>query len=279
MSHPTAAQGFRDRLERVMRTSGLNQARFARQIGVDRSTLSQLLSSTHDRLPRAETLVAIAKGSRLSVDWLLGLSQREQVGAELVEAPFAFEAHDRAPLNDRFLDWMSEANGRKTRTVPMTFPDFLKTPDVLTHEYGPGFSTGALFEERRARFVTTIFDGAEVEACFPRQAVESFVRGEAQWAGLSTSVRREQLEALADQSEKLYPALRLFLYEMRETYSAPFTVFGQSRAAIFVGPGYFVLNSSEHIRMLSRRFDDLIRTASVQPHAFSSYAQALLAEI
>lgn len=279
MSHPTAAQGFRDRLERVMRTSGLNQARFARQIGVDRSTLSQLLSSTHDRLPRAETLVAIAKGSRLSVDWLLGLSQREQVGAELVEAPFAFEAHDRAPLNDRFLDWMSEANGRKTRTVPMTFPDFLKTTDVLAHEYGPGFSAGALFEERRARFVTTVFDGAEVEACFPRQAVESFARGEAQWAGLSTSVRREQLEALADQSEKLYPALRMFLYEMRETYSAPFTVFGQSRAAIFVGPGYFVLNSSEHIRMLSRRFDDLIRTASVQPHALSSYAQALLAEI
>ena len=102
MAHPTAAQGFRDRLERVIAQAGLNQAGFARHVGIDRSTLSQLLSSDNDRLPRAETLVAIARGCRISIDWLLGLSQREQVGAELVEAVLTIETQAHAPFDERF---------------------------------------------------------------------------------------------------------------------------------------------------------------------------------
>ena len=111
MAHPTAAQSFRDRLERVIAQTGLNQAGFARHVGIDRSTLSQLLSAENDRLPRAETLAAIAKGCRISIDWLLGLSQREQIGAELVEAVLTIETQAHAPFNERFLRWNAEAAG------------------------------------------------------------------------------------------------------------------------------------------------------------------------
>ena len=77
---------FRRHLESVMGRSGLSPAAFARAAGIDRSTLSQLMTDENPRLPRAETLMALAKAAHVSVDWLLGLSQREEVGAEIIEA-------------------------------------------------------------------------------------------------------------------------------------------------------------------------------------------------
>ena len=53
---------FRRRLDSVMARSGLTPAGFARLAGLDRSTLSQLMTDQSPRLPRAETLVAIAGG-------------------------------------------------------------------------------------------------------------------------------------------------------------------------------------------------------------------------
>ena len=280
MAHPNDAQGFRDRLERVMARMGLNQAAFARSVGVDRSTLSQLLSTANDRLPRAETLAAISRGCRVSVDWLLGLTQREQVGAEMVETILTIEQQAHAPLNERFMRWYGEAAGTKIRTVPMTFPEFMKTGEVLAFEYA-GFSSAvtvgeSTLEERRGMVEAAIRGGGEFEACFPRQALETFARGEAQWHGLSRAHRREQIAVLRSLSADLYPALRLFLYDMRESYSAPFTIFGQSRAAIFLGPTYLVLNANEHIRLLTRRFEDLIRAAKVQPNEFGSFLDTLV---
>src|SRR5262245_49373583 len=108
MAHPAEAQNFRERLTRIIAQTGLNHAAFARHVGVDRSTLSQLLSDGNDRLPRAETLAAIAKGCRISIDWLLGLSQREQIGAEIVQTALTIETQAHAPFDERFLRWQSE---------------------------------------------------------------------------------------------------------------------------------------------------------------------------
>lgn len=46
----------------------LSRAAFARKIDVDRSTLSQILSGATDRLPRVETLEAIARSEQVSLD-------------------------------------------------------------------------------------------------------------------------------------------------------------------------------------------------------------------
>jgi transcriptional regulator with XRE-family HTH domain len=269
MAHPSAAQGFRDRLERVIAQTGLNQAGFARHVGIDRSTLSQLLSPDNDRLPRAETLAAIAKGCRISIDWLLGLSQREQVGAELVEAVLTIETQAHAPFDERFLRWHAEAAGRKLRTVPMTFPDFMKTDEVMRFEYatalGPEPNPG--LAERRRLIIASIRDGGEMEACVSLQALQAFAQGYGQWEGLDAAARQTQFNSMAALAEELYPTLRLHLYDLKQTYSAPFTVFGHSRAAVYLGPTYLVLNASEHIRTLTRRFDDIVRTTTIQPHA------------
>lgn len=277
MAHPTAAQSFRDRLERVIAQTGLNQAGFARHVGIDRSTLSQLLSAENDRLPRAETLAAIAKGCRISIDWLLGLSQREQIGAELVEAVLTIETQAHAPFNERFLRWHAEAAGRKLRTVPMSFPDFLKTDEVMQFEYAValGPDSNPALAERRRLTIAAIRDGGEMEACVSVQALELFAKGQAQWEGFDNAARKTQFNTMANLVDELYPTLRLNLYDLRQTYSAPFTIFGNSRAAVYLGPTYLVLNASEHIRLLTRRFDDIVRTATVQPHAAAAYLRDL----
>ena len=82
---------FRERLGEVIDRSGLSRSAFAGEIGHDRSTLSQLLSPEHVRLPRAETIAAIAERAQVSVDWLLGLSQDGQLGADMLPQALELE--------------------------------------------------------------------------------------------------------------------------------------------------------------------------------------------
>ena len=59
---------FRLRLLEVIERSGLTRGGFASRIGLDRSTLSQLLSPDNERLPRAETIMAVAREGQVSSD-------------------------------------------------------------------------------------------------------------------------------------------------------------------------------------------------------------------
>ena len=67
-----------------------------------------------------------------------------------------------------------------------------------------------------------------------------------------------------------------FLFDGLQRYAAPVTIFGPQRAALYLGQMYLVLTSSEHVRTLSKHFDDLIRGAIVQPHEISHYLGELL---
>ena len=77
-------QLFRERLEQAIDRAGVTRAGLARRIGVDRSTLSQVLSQESVRLPRADTVAAIASALQVSLDWLLGLSESNQLGADIL---------------------------------------------------------------------------------------------------------------------------------------------------------------------------------------------------
>src|SRR5262245_50873922 len=86
--HPRAEIGsrFRQRLGQLFARSGLRQAEFARKVGLDRSTLSQLLGSETGRLPRAENIAAIARAEGVSIDWLLGLSEAGQAATNVLHS-------------------------------------------------------------------------------------------------------------------------------------------------------------------------------------------------
>lgn len=258
-------QMFRERLQQVMGRSELAPSNFARALGIDRSTLSQLLSPANDRLPRAETLAAIATLHGVSIDWLLGLTSRERPGAE----PVLIEGQAGSPMDDRFLRWYAEAEtaGYRIRTVPRSFPDFLKRDEVLRYEYAGWLEIDldSSVQWARERLESMRRSELSLEACAPLQALEAFARGEGQWQGLASAQRRAQLQAMSEICRELYPSLRFHLYDLRRTYSAPFTVFGPQRAMLYTGSLFFVFTATEHVRVLSRRFDDLIRAAVVQP--------------
>jgi transcriptional regulator with XRE-family HTH domain len=269
---------FRERLAVVMARSGLNAAAYARGAGVDRSTLAQLLDPRNDRLPRAETLIAVAAFSRVSADWLLGLSQAEQMGAEIIEATLQFARSRPIPVDDLFLGWLKEAVGFRIKTVPVSFPDFLKSEAVLRFEYGEADAGDV---EHRIHFARTRLEfwrqpDTELETAFSLQELDLLAAGEGRWRGMPVADRRQGLEHLRDLYDQLYPGVRAYLFDERRTASAAFTVFGTRRAAIYLGERYLVLNAVEHIRLLSQRFDDLIRAATVLPHAVADHVDGLL---
>ncbi len=276
MTSATTADLFRQRLNLLIGRAGENQAGFARLAGIDRSTLSQLLNPETIRLPRAETLLAIARACNVSVDWLLGLSQREEMGAEIIEAVVKVEPHIRTPIDDRFAGWLKEAEGYKIRTVPESFPDFMKTHELIRYEYAGGAIDYAAID---ARLTLMRSPERDLEVCTSIQEIIAMALGQGKWNGLPLATRKAQLSHLVALSDALYPNLRIYLYTLTETYANPFTVFGPHRVALFLGTNYLVLNGPEHIRLFNRRFEDLIRHAVIQPHQFSGYVRELLEEI
>ena len=272
-----AARDFRARLAGLIAQRGLSQSSFARATALDRSTLAQLLSAEQPRLPRAETLVAIAVACGVSTDWLLGLSQREQPDTPSFGEVLRIETHDDLPIDDRMFQWMADAAGAKIRTVPVSFPDLLKTPAVLRHEYAhaAGDAPPHSWASIESRLLYLQRPETEIEACTSAQVLEELAAGAGAWAGLAAAERVAQIERVRSLCRDLYPSFRLFLFDRRRSFSIPFSVFGSARAAIFVGGIYFVFTWTEHIRALVRRFDTLVREAVVQPTEIAGFLDRL----
>jgi transcriptional regulator with XRE-family HTH domain len=262
----------------VLARSELSQTDFARAAGIDRSTLSQLLAAGADRLPRVESIAAIAHIGNTSLDWLLGLSQGDRPDGGMVTESQQIERDAPSPLDERLLRWHTEAAGYRIRHIPTSFPDLLKTEQVIEEEYG---SNAALGPRRRIEITQSRLDylrqpETEIECCTSMQTLEAFARGEDIWRNLKPALRRAQIEQMIALCDELYPRFRLFLYDRKKLFSVPLTVFGPMRAAIYVGQTYFVFHSTDHIRALTRHFDQIVRGATVQPNEIVPYLQGLL---
>ncbi len=272
---------FRQRLADVIARSGASRASFAQRIGIDRSTLAQVLSPANDRLPRAETLAAIAADQQVSVDWLLGLSQEGPLAPAIIEQPLTVEPGGHSPADERLTRWHAEAAGYKVRYVPSTLPDLLKTEEVIRYEYRDHVAPvpESRIEAAHARLANQRRPETDMEVCSSVQSVEGFARGEGIWGEMSAMARRQQLEWMIRLVDELYPTFRWFLYDGVRRYSVPLTVFGPKRAAIYVGHMYLVFTGTEYIRMLTQHFDSLIRAAIVQPPDVAGLLRRLLAEL
>jgi transcriptional regulator with XRE-family HTH domain len=266
---------FRERLKILLQRAGINQSAFAESVGIDRSALSQLLSGATTRLPRAETLLTIAAEHRVSLDWLMGLSQDEALTGEIRASLEIEEAHggfDRTLL----AKWHGEAAGTKIRYVPAGIPDLLRTEALIDYESDiSNRSREAQADETQYRIDYNRRPETDMEVCMPRHTLEIFARGLGVWDGFPDEARREQLEHMATLLDDLYPTFRLFLYDGRMRYSVPYTIFGPYRAAIYAGDMYIVLNATQPVRALTRHFDDLIRAAEINAHEAAAFARNL----
>ena len=281
MDRRKTVEAFRERLSEVIERSGLSRMAFSARVGLDRSTLSQLLSPGNERLPRAETIAAIAAREQVSVDWLLGLSQEGQIGADIVAPALEIESGAASPADARLARWHAEAAGYKIRYVPTILPDLLKTEEVIRYEfqeYGARVPK-ARIEQAEERLAYSRLPETDMEVCSSLQSVEDFARGHGVWKGLPAESRAAQLNAMTVLLDELYPTFRWFLFDGLQRYSVPLTIFGPKRAAIYVGNMYLVFNSTEHIQVLTRHFDDLIRAAVVQPPEVIDFLKGLLREL
>ena len=280
MQKRETVETFRRRLEELIQRTGLSRAQFAAWAGLDRSTLTQLLSPENLRLPRAETIARIASRHSASIDWLMGLSEQDQVAADIVPQ-LAIEPDAASPADERLKRWHEEARGFKVRYVPATLPDQLKTDALIGYESGQfgAAAADAWSGVARARIAHAKRPDSEIEVCAPLQRFEIFAAGEGIWRELAAAERAAALEHAASVVESLYPSYRLFLYDGRQRFSVPYTVFGPKRAAIYVGDMYFVFTSTEHIRELTRHFDNLIRTSRIQPNEAAEFIRSVARRI
>lgn len=267
---------FRERLRLLLQRSGANQSAFAASVGIDRSALSQLLSGASTRLPRAETLLNVAAAHKVSLDWLLGLSQDEGLTGEI--RPSLEIEEGAGAFDDTLLaKWHAEAANSKIRYVPSGIPDLLRTDEVIAYETERSErNRTAQLDEAQYRIGYNRRPETDMEVCMPRQTLEIFARGQGIWSELGEAARRTQLAHMSRLLDDLYPGFRLFLFDGRTHFSIPYTIFGPYRAAIYVGGLYLVLNATAPIQTLTRHFDKLIRAADVNAHEASAFAAQLV---
>ena len=183
---------------------------------------------------------------------------------------------------DDLLDrWHREAAGYKIRYVPMSLPDLLKTDAVIEYEYHnwTAVSAEARKEEAEERLAYSRKPETDLEACTSHQILEEFALGTGAWSDLPVNARRQQLERMIELTGELYPTFRWFMFNGRKTFTAPYTIFGPLRAAVYMGKMFFVFNSTEHIRVLTRHFDNLIREAVIQPNESCGFIRSLLDKV
>ena len=198
---------FRERLKTLVRRSDLNQSAFAQAVGIDRSALSQLLSGATTRLPRAETLLNIASENKVSLDWLLGLSQDEGLTGEIRAS---FELEEASGGFDRTLlaRWHAEAAGTKIRYVPAGIPDLLRTEALIEYEAGiTNKSRESQADETRYRIDYSRRPETDMEVCMPLHTLDIFARGLGVWSEFPASRARQAARAYVAPARRPLPDL------------------------------------------------------------------------
>ncbi len=269
---------FRTRLDQRMTANNLSRSALARICNVDRSTIAQLLSEEETRLPNAHLAAECAYALGVSADWLLGLTERSENAADLLAASFRVTEAARTSADKQIHEWQREAAGYKIRHVPATLPDILKTPAVLEFEYA------AFLDRTPEQAGQALQDqtewmrqpGSDYEICVSKELVESLARGEGYWRGLPEEARREQIYHLTNSCRKLYPSLRLYLYDAKVVFSAPVTIFGPLLAVVYIGRYYMAFREARQVRALTDHFDQLVRDSETDARSAADVIEAML---
>ena len=201
----------------------------------------------------------------MSVDWLLGL-ENAPTGRQEITQSTAFAEAGRAGLVTPLDRWKREAEGRVIRYVPSTIPEVLHPG-----EDGPGPHDDAALSVEGVR-------DPHLEICIAFEALHGLARRTGPWRDLSAEQAAARLRRMADAAARAYPGIRLHVYDGRRAYSPPFVVFGQQRAALFLGETYLVVTAADQVEAFAAKFDALVRLALVGPDRAPALLLDLAAE-
>ncbi|MBU2957821.1 helix-turn-helix domain-containing protein [Paracoccus sp. 1_MG-2023] len=268
---------FRTRLQQAMADRAISKSAMARATGVDRSTIGQLLKGDAPRLPNAQLAADMAMALGVSLDWLLGLTNRPELAGDILASAMGLSPAERDAADAQIIEWHQTAIGSKIRHVPATLPEMLKTPELLDWEYAalPPEAIAQIKGTARSHHDWVRTGEADYEIAMPVQELRALAEGSGYYAGLAAGLRRDQLAFLADQCDVLFPRLRLHLFDKRCAFSAPTTVFGNSLAIIYVGKFYLSLRERQRVTALTEHFDWLIRGCAVDDRHAAAYARQL----
>lgn len=268
---------FRDRLLAALADKPLSQSALARAVGVNRSTITQILDPDAPRLPGGHIVGAMAEVLGVSTDWLLGLSDHPEQVQAVMAATAALQPAHRAMIDEQILGWHEEAAGYKIRHVPATLPDMLKTREMLHWEYAPhlGRTPQEAMTQGAARLDKMRSGQSDFEIALPQDALISFARGTGYYDGLPVAIRAAQIEHLIDICQTHYPSLRVTLFDARQVFSAPLTVFGPLLAVLYVGSHHIVFRDRDRLRAITQHFDGLVRAATVPARDLPDWLRAL----
>jgi transcriptional regulator with XRE-family HTH domain len=272
---------FRTRLQTAMTLSGDTQSSLSRKTGADRSTLSQILIGTDARLPNANLVAECAQSLGVSADWLLGLSDQPEPAAQVLAQAMTMADAPRALIDAQIFAWHQEAAGYKIRHVPAGLPDMIKIHEMLEWEYEPtlGRTIGQAIGASEDRLNWMSKAQSDYEIALPLHDLYAFSRAEGYYHNCPRDIRIKQLKHLKALVQRLYPSVRLSLFDARRIYSAPITIFGPLLAAIYLGQKYLVFRDRERISALTQHFDGLIREAHIGSRGLPHFIQTLLDEI
>lgn len=268
---------FRDRLSSAMADKGLNRSALSRQIGVDRSTISQILTSEVARLPNAQVAAECAAALGVSADWLLGLSNHPESASDMMASALRMTEAPRALVDAQIFAWHQEAAGYKIRHVPATLPDMLKSSEMLAWEYQLqlGRTTDQAIGATEDRLTWMRQAQSDYEIALPLHELQSFAKAEGYYSGLPAEIRLRQIDRMLDIYDQLYPTLRIVLFDARRLFSAPITVFGPLLAVIYLGRNYIAFRDTDRVQAITRHFDWLVREAVVSSRGVPEELQRL----
>ena len=259
------AQLFRQRLFEAMQVAEETRSGLARRVGVDRSTISQLLVGDTARLPNAHVVAECASALGVAGDWLLGRSDFPERTSDVLANSMQVSKAARTPFDAQIFDWRGEAAGYKIRHVPATVPDILKTEELLRWEFSPhrdrttdqaiGASNDQLDWARQSL--------SDYEIAMPLFSIESLANSTEYYRGLPQSIRQGQIDHMLALHDQLYPSLRVFLFDARRLWSSALTIFGPLVGVLYLGQQYFAFRDRERVRNLTDHFDGLVREATV----------------
>ena len=271
------ADTFRARLAQAMGDANATQSGLARQIGVDRSTISQLLTREGARLPNAHVIGSAASTLGVSADWLLGLSDRPERAADLLSTNLTLTETARAPVDEQIQAWHQEAQGYKIRHVPAALPDMLKTDALLAWEYAPhvGRTAAQAIGAASDRLDWMRHSRSDYEIAMPLYELTSFVGATGYYEGLPADIRLAQVDHFLDLTEQLYPRLRIYLFDAKRLYAAPITIFGPLLCAFYTGGHFMSFSDRERIQLFTRNFDRLVRESALGARQVPTHLRAL----
>ncbi len=260
-----------------MRDKAVTQSALARDIGVDRSTVSQLLKDQGARLPNAQVVGECASALGVSADWLLSLTDRPESAADILANSLKITAAPRALVDEQIFDWHLEAAGYKVRHVPAGLPDMLKTHEILEWEYSPhlGRTTAQAIGASQDRLNWMRASQSDYEIALPLHEMLSFATGTGYYAELPVALRIAQLDHMTQLCAQLYPRLRVYLFDARQLFSAPVTIFGPLLAVLYLGRNYLAFRDTERVQGFTEHFDNLVRQATVPARALPDHVAEL----